>query len=163
MLLLISDANILIDSEVGNFSAHLFQLSYEIAVPDVLFESELQERHVHLLQIGLKLKSLTSQAVQMTEHLSIKYPRPSLLDCMTLALAIQEHCPLLTGDKDLRNAAKMEGIEVHGTIWILEKLLEKKLIDQNQARHSVNQMKNKGSRLPWGEVDKLLDSITLKH
>lgn len=48
MLLLISDANILIDMEDGNLIPVIFQLPYEIAVPDILFELELRERHSHL-------------------------------------------------------------------------------------------------------------------
>ncbi len=53
MLLLISDANILIDMEVGNLMPVIFRLPYEIAVPDILFELELRERHSHLLEAGL--------------------------------------------------------------------------------------------------------------
>ena len=57
MLLLISDANILIDIEDGSLTPVVFHLPYEIAVPDILFELELKERHNHLLQMGLKLTS----------------------------------------------------------------------------------------------------------
>lgn len=37
MLLLISDANILIDIEIGGLVAPMFSLDYQFAVPDVLF------------------------------------------------------------------------------------------------------------------------------
>ena len=130
MLLLISDANILIDMEDGNLIPVIFQLPYEIAVPDILFELELRERHSHLLQAGLKVKSLNSESVKKTEFLTGQYPRPSMMDHSALALALQEQCPLLTGDKDLRVAAKKEGVEVHGTIWIIEELLNQKIIQQ---------------------------------
>ena len=156
MLLLISDANILIDMEDGNLIPVIFQLPYEIAVPDILFELELRDRHSHLLQAGLKLKSLNSESVKKTEFLTGQYPRPSMMDNSALALALQEGCPLLTGDKDLRAAAKKEGVEVHGTIWIIEKLLNQKIIQQPQAKSSFDSMKVNGSRLPWGDVDKLL-------
>lgn len=106
MLLLISDANILIDMENGNLIPVIFQLPYEIAVPDILFELELRERHSHLLQAGLKVKSLNSVSVKKTEFLTQQYPRPSIMDHFALALALQERCLLLTGDKDLRVAAK---------------------------------------------------------
>lgn len=110
MLLLISDANILIDMEDGNLIPVIFQLPYEIAVPDILFELELREQHSHLLQAGLKVKSLNSESVKKTEFLTGQYPRPSMMDHSALALALQEQCPLLTGDKDLRIAAKKEGV-----------------------------------------------------
>ena len=157
MLILISDANILIDIEDGNLTPVVFRLPYEIAVPDILFELELRERHSHLLEAGLKVKSLSADSVKKTESLTAQYPRPSMMDHSALALAIQEQCPLLTGDKDLRTAAKNEGVEVHGTIWIIEELLNQKLIQQTQAKVSFDVMRVKGSRLPWGEVDKLLN------
>ncbi len=157
MLLLISDANIFIDMEDGNLIPVIFQLPYEIAVPDILFELELRERHSHLLQAGLKVKSLTAESVKKTEFLTQQYPRPSMMDHSALALALQERCPLLTGDKDLRVAAKNEGVEVHGTIWIIEKLLDQKIIQQPQAKGSFDAMRVKGRRLHWGDVDKLLN------
>ena len=49
MLLLVSDANIFIDIEDGHLTPVVFRLPYEIAVPDILFELELRERHSHLL------------------------------------------------------------------------------------------------------------------
>lgn len=157
MLLLISDANILIDMEDGSLIPVIFQLPYEIAVPDILFELELRERHSHLLQAGLKVKSLSPASIKKTEFLTGQYPRPSMMDHSALALALQERCPLLTGDKDLRIAAKKEGVEVHGTLWIIEELLNQKIIQQSQAKGSFDAMKVKGSRLPWGDVEKLLN------
>src|SRR5579863_7015415 len=157
MLLLISDANILIDMEDGNLIPVIFQLPYEIAVPDILFELELRERHSHLLQAGLKVKSLNSESVRKTEFLIQQYPRPSMMDHSALALALQERSPLLTGDKDLRVAAKKEGVEVHGTIWIIEELLNQKIIQKAQAKRSFDAMRVKGSRLPWGDIEKLLN------
>ena len=79
------------------------------------------------------------------------------MDHSALALAIQEQCPLLTGDKDLRAVAKSEGVEVHGTLWIVEELLNQKLIGKAQAKNSFDLMRVKGSRFPWGDVEKLLN------
>lgn len=101
MLLLISDANILIDIEDGNLTSVIFRLPYEIAVPDILFELELREQHSYLLEAGLKVRSLTAESVKRTEFLRFKYSRPSLMDHSALALAMQEKCPLLSGDKNL--------------------------------------------------------------
>ena len=161
MLLLISDTNILIDIEDGYLTPVVFRLSYEIAVPDILFESELRERHSHLLEAGLKVKSLTPESVKKTESLTAQYPRPSMMDHSALALAIQEQCPLLTGDKDLRIAAKKENIKVYGTIWIVEQLLHQKLILPQKAKVSFDIMKAKGSRLPWMDADKLINKWEL--
>jgi hypothetical protein len=45
MLLLISDANILIDMEVSGLLAPMFSMEYRFAVPDVLYVEELERQH----------------------------------------------------------------------------------------------------------------------
>jgi predicted lipoprotein with Yx(FWY)xxD motif len=56
MLLLISDANILIDIDTGGLVAPMFSLDYRFAVPDVLFAEELEEQHSYFLGMGLASK-----------------------------------------------------------------------------------------------------------
>ena len=43
-----------------------------------------------------------------------------------------------------------------GMLWIIEKLLNRKMIQQPQAKGSFDAMRIKGSRLPWGDVEELL-------
>ena len=104
--LLISDANILIDMEVGGLVERLFRLEYRFAVPDVLFHDELASRHGYLPGLGLLLLELTPKGVQYAVELIQRYRplRTSRYDLLAAALAKQEACPLLTGDKDLRLA-----------------------------------------------------------
>lgn len=42
MLLLISDANILIDMEAGQLMERLFQLPMQFAMPDILYWEEIE-------------------------------------------------------------------------------------------------------------------------
>jgi rRNA-processing protein FCF1 len=156
MLILISDANILIDLEDGHLIFELFQLPYEFVVPDILFESELRERHSHFLKAGLNVRGLNSESIKKIEFLTKQYHRPSIMDHAALALAIQEKGVLLTGDKALRSAATNEGVESHGTIWIVDQLIKHKIINEIQAKEGFDAMKVKGSRLPWSEVEKCL-------
>ena len=46
MLLMVSDANILLDIEVGELVATMFRLPYRFVVPDVLYAEELVETAV---------------------------------------------------------------------------------------------------------------------
>ncbi|MEN9654745.1 MAG: hypothetical protein RL235_857 [Chlamydiota bacterium] len=160
MLLLVSDANILIDIEDGGLASVVFRLPYVIAVPDILFELELRERHHQLLAAGLQVRSLTPDSIKKTEALITQYKRPSVMDHSALALAIQEQCPLLTGDKHLRFAAQQENVAVHGTIWIVEQLLHQRLVHSQQAKASFDAMKIKGSRLPWADADQLISGFS---
>lgn len=45
MLLIISDASVLIDIECGKLTSAMFSLSWQFAVPDILFAEELADRH----------------------------------------------------------------------------------------------------------------------
>ena len=49
---------------------------------------------------------------------------------------------------------------MHGTVWVIEQLLNQKLIPPVQAKHSFDAMRVKGSRLPLGEAEKLLHQST---
>jgi len=155
-LLLVSDANVPIDIEHGNLTASMFALKIIFAVPDVLFEKELKARHSHLLDFGLKIKSLSNEAVDKVLEFAAKYRQPSRIDLFALSFALAENCPLLTGDKNLRKAADQEGVKVHGTIWLVSEMLREKIIQPTAARIAFQKMKDAGSRLPWNEVDRLV-------
>ncbi|MDZ7685295.1 MAG: PIN domain-containing protein [Gammaproteobacteria bacterium] len=135
MLVLISDANILIDLEEGGILHLAFQIrDHEFAVPDVMFEEELQQHHPELPGLGLNLMEVNQEGVAYVFEFAERYPRPSRIDLFTMALARQENCPLLTGDKELRQAAEQEGIDVKGTIWLVEQLIPSQLISIEDAR-----------------------------
>lgn len=123
MLLLISDANILMDVEVGELVAPMFSLGYQFAVPDVLYYEELEEQHGHLLDLGLQIRTLSAKSVERVQELAQNYARPGRNDLFALALAEVEECPLLTGDAALRQAAETEQVEVKGTIWLIGEMV----------------------------------------
>ena len=75
--------------------------------------------------------------------------RTDLLDLMASVLAQQECCPLLTGDQHLRKAATAEAVEVRGTIWLLEYMLDHGLITTAVAQGGYAAMEDAGRRLPF--------------
>lgn len=156
MLLIISDTSVLIDIECGELTAAMFRLPFQFAVPDILFAEELAERHGHLSELGLISKTMSGDLVDEAYNLHQKYIKPSVNDMLALALAKYEGCQLLTGDKALREVAMQFNIEVHGTIWLIEQILQNKKITVEAARDGFQRMKDSGSRLSWGEVDRIL-------
>ncbi|MDD2758724.1 MAG: PIN domain-containing protein [Methylomonas sp.] len=157
--LLISDANILIDLEVGGLMLELFKLPYQIQVPDMLFADELEAAHGYLLDHGLQLGELSPSSMAEVETLVIKYKQPSRYDCFALMLAKQEQCPLLTGDKNLRSAAESEQVDVKGTLWVVESLVSHGIINVATARTAYALMKENGRRLPWEHAETRLQTI----
>ncbi|WP_415882618.1 PIN domain-containing protein [Neptuniibacter sp. QD34_54] len=159
--LLISDTNVIIDLEEGGVLELLFQLPHEFAVPDILYDEELHEQHSHLIGLGLQTLELSSDSMGYAMGLMENYGGPSANDCFALALAKQEDCPLVTGDKRLRKAADQEQVSKLGTIWLLEQLLEHNLVSIEEIDESVKKMKLAGSRLPWGLLAEKLDKYRI--
>ena len=156
MLILISDANILIDMHDGNLIEAMFKLSYQFAAPDVIYTEELQERHAYLTNLGLKIHSMNGTLVGIVEAFAVQYPRPSRNDLFALVLAQNQKCPLLTGDGALRKAAENENVEVHGTLWLVNEMYETGLISITEAESAFNTMRARGSRLPWKNIEKMI-------
>jgi predicted nucleic acid-binding protein len=159
MLLLISDANILIDIEIGGLVAPMFSLDYQFAVPDVLFYEELEGQHAHLLDMGLQPKELDEAMVARVSEFATQYPRPGRNDLFALVLAASEECPLLTGDKDLKAAAESENVEVRGTLWLINEMVQTGKITVHVARNAYQLMRAHGRRLPWDMAEQMLAAL----
>jgi len=151
--LLISDANILIDIVEGEVVDPVFELPYEMCTPDLLYYDELATHHPDLVEKGLALKDVQGEFLLQVPALQEKYKKPSRYDCLALALATQEGCPLLTGDKYLRAAAEQENVEVYGTLWLIDRAVEHGVLSQEGARLAFCRMRQAGRRLPWSTVE----------
>jgi len=159
MQVLISDANVLIDMEDGGLLELMFSLPYQFKVSDMLYRDELEAQHSHLLELGLQPTVLETEGMLDAMRMAATYTGPSRYDCFCMALAKQEACPLLTGDKDLRKAAQQEAVRVMGTIWLVEQLVTHSLIDKIAAQTAYTSMKAAGSRLPWKQALQRLSQI----
>lgn len=159
MQVLISDANILIDLEEGLLIDKIFELPFVFKIPDVLFHEELSEQHNHLIALGLQLGELTGESLIKVFALIEQYPQPSRNDCLALALAKQENCPLITGDRNLRKAAETEQVQVYGTLWIIERLVQHHIINKPQAHSAYDRMEQYGRRLPWAEAHQRINNL----
>ncbi len=156
--LLISDANILIDMIAGGILDEMFVLDYEFGVPDVLFHEELHDQNPDLPKKGLKILELTEHAIIDTVQISAKHAKAGVSnnDYLALALARQEDCPLLTGDRSLRQISLAEGVEVRGTIWLIGEMFEAGTVNLDKVRQAYIAMREDGSHLPWDEVENQL-------
>jgi hypothetical protein len=153
MQLLISDSNILIDIEVAGLTPALFKLPYIFAVPDIIFEEELAGQHGHLPGLGLEILELPPALIAQVEAWAETYRAPSRHDLTALALAKAEQCPLLTGDRALRQAAEKEQVLVRGTLWLVEELVRAHCVSLARAHEAYDKMRDTGRRLPWPEVE----------
>lgn len=58
-----------------------------------------------------------------------------------------------------RQLAERFDLDCHGTLWVLERLYDIRLLLPNQLRESLRKIRDRGIRLPWEAVDSLLSRI----
>jgi predicted nucleic acid-binding protein len=80
----------------------------------------------------------------------------SFPDCSCLFLAKELSAILLTGDKPLRKSARENKIRVHGTLWVMDQLINEKIIDHRKAHEKLTLLMRVNNRLPRGECEKRL-------
>ncbi len=156
-MLLISDTNIIIDLDVGGVLEQMFRLQEDFAVPNILYLEELSEQHSELPALGLKILDIKEEFMRKAYELGGIYNKPGRNDIFALVLALQEKCTLLSGDSDLREAATSENVEVRGTLWVMERLFEEKLLDLASMEAAYVRMKKESRRLPWNQIDAQLE------
>lgn len=153
MRLIVTDANIIIDLAAGGLLAEMFRLpEVEFCVPDVLYVEELADHYGTLPGLGLKVVPQPAESVDYVVRLRQHYRRPSTNDLFALALARTLGCALLSGDGALREAATSERVEIHATLWLIEAMLQARVVRVERVAAAYDAMQRDGSRLPWDRV-----------
>lgn len=161
-----SDTNVWLDFMVINKLGLPFLLDYIYLMNDEAVDNELlnpPNLGNKLISLGLQKTELTGEEFFLAEELNNKYAKPSIYDCIALAIAKERHLTLLSGDGPLRKAAKAEGVKVMGTIGILDQLYAEAKISQDEYHTCIEGLlQNNGGkvRLPANELEKRLQSAT---
>lgn len=130
MKVLVSDTSVLIDLERGSLLETAFRLPCEFAVPDLLYEREIEDYNgAVLLALGLRVEELDGHAVTAALEFRRRESALSLPDCFALALAQAQSWMLLTGDSTLRTLAHQEAVDCHGTLWIFDQMHNEAVAD----------------------------------
>lgn len=150
---LIFDSSICIDLYHGKLLKAVLQLPLELVLPDVII-AELEEPAGDLLsKIGFIKEDISGKETNDIVALRNEYASPSTNDLVALYLAKRNACYLITGDNALRNAAKQEGVTAHGLLWLMDILIEKKIITKSEAFEALETMIKAGSWLPQKECE----------
>ncbi len=153
---LVVDATVWIDLHFGSLLAEAFTPRWELVSPDVILE-ELETVDPQVLRaLGVEEVSLSSDDYVLLQDLISRYAGPSVRDLTALVIAVRDGLSLLSGDGKLRKAAESEGVPVHGTLWVLDKLVELSVIKPHRAASSLDEILACGARLPQQECHRRL-------
>lgn len=152
----VTDTNVWIDLEAAGLTDLVFRLSLRFQAPDVIVAELVRPEGAALARRGLAVRELPGDRVAEAAVLAARYLRPSRTDLFALVLARTERAILLTGDRHLREAAEREGVEVHGTLWLVDRMVEASLLDLRGATEALLAMRRAGRRLPAEELERRL-------
>ncbi len=148
----VADANVLIDLHHGR-ALLVAARFFDFLVPDVIVVEELRSPGGPTLVHQGVIRMAQFSATDLMEVLVLRerYTGPSLPDLFALHLARTRGLVLLTGDGHLRRAARREGVEVHGVLWVLDGLVEARGFTPDEAAQALRRMLEAGARLPEPE------------
>lgn len=168
MRVLVSDASILIELAKWSVLEALFQLPFEFAVSDALYEDELIDLgeidRERLKALGLRVESLDAEGMARAISYQTAQPKLTLHDCLAVTLAVKNDWPLLTGDKRMRALAIDEHLEVHGVLWVIDRFAEYRTVRKPTLAKALRGMlDDPRTRLPHAEINKRLALFTAKQ
>jgi|SRR5690554_590234 len=157
----ITDANILIDLIHLEMFSVLFESDlFEFKTTDFVFE-ELYDGQKEILRDIIeeqRFQIIESQEDDLTEIFKIKQNTQglSIQDCSAWFYAQKLNGMLLTGDASLRKHTKKSGIEVHGILYLFDRMVAGGIIAAQEAFEKLEELKVLNKRLPVKEVEKRL-------
>ncbi len=161
---LVSDTSVLIDLDRGTLVEATFRLPFEFTVPDLLYERELKEHGgPDFVRLGLRIAELDSDGVSLALGYRRKRRPLSLPDSFALALAKTNTWTLLSGDRELRELAEEEEVRCHGVLWLLDQMLEQRVIDLDDLRAGLGKIAaHPRCRLPKSEIRKQILAYSVR-
>ena len=156
-----SDTNVWIDF----VSIEKTELPFLLPYTYLMFSEAIEEELVYpngiadkLLGCGLKKTELSDEEYELAGKYAEQHPQLSKFDCIALAIAKVRNILLLTGEKRLRETAKVEKVPVKGTLAILDELRDGEHIADEIYADCIKLLINAAStgivRLPKEELCK---------
>jgi len=147
MKLIVTDTNVFFDIIKIGALPEFFSLDYDICTTDFVLKEILQSDQREQIESFIRAKSLTifeldAYEIDIVINLKTKRTFKGITDKSVLWKACVLSCPLLTGDKKLRSEARDMGIEVHGSIWVIETLIENEFINKIVGTEFFENLKN---------------------
>lgn len=151
----IHDACVLFDLIQGGIIHLWFELGYETRTSHLVFNEVEEDEQVSVLQPYIAGNKLVLETIGQDDLPGLmglaQAWRVSLADVSVYHLAKIHGGILLSGDKRLRSFSGRHGVEVRGVLWVLDQLVEQKLLAPRLACQAMGAMLEAGARLPEEE------------
>lgn len=160
----VNDTNVFIDLYSIGLLEEFFSLPWEVHTTDlVMLELERQWQNEEVSQYRTKgqlhIPLFSEREVRIIGEMKIKYEKTtnvSLADCSVWYYARKNNYILLTGDRKLRGISSLDGVEVHGIIFVFKQLVAHGILSPLQAVDKLILLYSINPRLPKAEFESLI-------
>ena len=162
MIIVITDACFLIDLIDIDLFEEFLGLGYQVHITSSVFAELEGDEYVKPVSKNIEHKkmfiyNMTAADQTALEKLMGKHSsRLSEPDCSCLYLAKEMKATILTCEKLLTDVTKSLNLDVHGSLWILDRLLEASMITRRIAYSKLKDLMSINPRLPITECQKRL-------
>ena len=164
MIIVVNDANVLIDLVKLQLLPYFFSLQLEFYTTDLILD-ELHDWQVQELLVYINNGKLT--VIQLTDNelidislLQAEKRQLSEQDCSAIVCARKVSGDLLTSDNNLRKFATKKLLTVYGHLWVFDKMVETSIITPQVAIVKLTELReviNPHLHLPKIECENRLE------
>ncbi len=164
MKIIITDTNVLFDVIKIGALPEFFSLEYEICTTVFVIQEILSSPQKETVETFIRAKKLivfgfSIEEVEEVINFNTGKDLKRFTDKSVIWKSLQLKCPMLTGDRKMREVAEKMGLEVHGSIWIIDELIGNNLISTEKARILLEQLQLTDSWLPKDEIEKRINKL----
>ena len=141
------------------------ELPIEFHVTQLVIQ-ELEEYQISGLKKFVEIKKLSVRHLTLTEMGSLhNYPDTMSLTQEDLSIYFYakelSNCMILTADNRLKKEAKRHGFEVHGILWVFEKLVENKILAKEIAILKLNTLMKMNAGISENDCNEIIKKWTI--
>ena len=158
--IVVNDTNVFIDLYSVRLLEEFFSLPWEVHTTELVMLElvrEGQSETVKQYKDNGKLIIPTLEGKDMVSIGQLKMlhegkTNVSIADCSVWYYAKQNNYVLLTGDRKLRKVSVIDGVEVHGIIYVFDNLVDAGIITKADAAQKLKDLNIINPRLPQDAI-----------
>ncbi len=157
--IVIKDACILFDLIDLGLLPSFYQLQLIVITTPQVLDEIINETQLAEVTTYLESGQLQVDHFGLFENLALiteTNPGLSFTDASVLEAATRRDAAILSSDRSLRNESSRRGIPVHGLLWVLEELYNRKVIDLVTLIEKLKEYPTINHRAPKSEIENLL-------
>lgn len=147
------DANVIIDLHNGGILKDITNLPIDFVTPDIVLAEHRNGSPDEVLRSGIRAEELSGKLVRQVTELAPRNRKLSTPDLFAFVLARHHGCVLITGDGRLRTLAEQQATECHGTLWVMDLMVEQGILSPASADTALEAILMKNARLPAAECE----------